>query len=59
MKDDAQHGDRKDVKNEDLKTENVDPEDALRAFMQVDPKKVKKAEKKAALRKVRKRRGGE
>jgi len=29
----------------------------MAAFMKVDPKKVKKAEKKAALRKIRKRRG--
>ena len=36
----------------------VTVEDALRAFMKVDPKKVKKAEKKAARWKARKRRGG-
>ncbi len=30
-------------------------EDAMRAFMRVDPKKVKKAEEKATRRKVRKR----
>ncbi len=34
-------------------------EDAMGAFMKVDPKKVKKAEKKAAQRKVWKRRKGE
>ncbi len=34
-------------------------EDAMEAFMRVDPKKVKKAEEKAALRKIRKRRAGE
>ncbi len=34
-------------------------EGAMGAFMKVDPKKVKKAEKKAALRKIRKRRGAE
>ena len=33
----------------------VSVEDALRAFMRVDPKKLKKAEEKAAQRKVRKR----
>ncbi len=31
-------------------------EDAMGAFMKVDPRKVKKAEEKAALRKIRKRR---
>ncbi len=34
-------------------------EDVMGAFMKVDPKKVKKAEEKAALRKIRKRRAGE
>ncbi len=34
-------------------------EDAMGAFMRVDPKKVWKAEEKAAQRKTRKRRGGE
>ena len=34
-------------------------EDAMEAFTKVDPKKVKKAEKKAAQRKVWKRRKGE
>ena len=34
-------------------------EDTVGAFMKVDPKKVKKAEKKAAQRKVWKRRKGE
>ncbi len=33
-------------------------EDAMGAFMKVDPKKVKKAEEKAARRKTRKRRKG-
>ena len=56
MKDDAQHGDRKDLKNEDLKMEDVDPEDALRAFMQVDPEKVKAAET-AARKDTKKKRG--
>ena len=34
-------------------------EDAMGTFMKVDPKKMKKAEKKAAQRKVWKRRKGE
>ena len=34
-------------------------EDAMGAFMKVDPKKLKKAEEKAAQRKVWKRRKGE
>ena len=34
-------------------------EDTMGAFMKVDPKKVKKAEKKAAQRKVWKKRKGE
>ncbi len=34
-------------------------EDAMGGFMKVDPKKVKKAEKKAAQRKVWKRKEGE
>ncbi len=34
-------------------------EDAMGAFMKVDPKKVEKAEEKAARRKARKRREGE
>ena len=34
-------------------------EEAMGAFMKVDPKKVKKAEKKAAQRKVWKKRKGE
>ncbi len=34
-------------------------EDAMGAFMKLDTNNVKKAEKKAALRKIRKRRGAE